>query len=180
MQLVSGKVEVNACQVSLLWHNSFLVSLSTFQPTFVLCTLTSQSVTHFTVLSIFASQICLFYSTIPFKAFATDWSNVGDLVKPLCTLNGKQINTPLFLSNLISSSLHVDPKWDKPFISLSSTQCKYVSMYYFCSIFFFASWLYIHVHMYTCIHTCTFIHVLLDSTWKHPHNSINTSLISLD
>ena len=33
MQLVSGKVESNACQVSLLWHNSFLVSLWTFQPT---------------------------------------------------------------------------------------------------------------------------------------------------
>ena len=27
MHLVSGKVESNACQVSLLWHNSFLVSL---------------------------------------------------------------------------------------------------------------------------------------------------------
>ena len=27
MQLVSGKVEFNECQVSLLWHNSFLVSL---------------------------------------------------------------------------------------------------------------------------------------------------------
>ena len=35
MQLVSGKVEFNACQVSLLWHNSFLVSLWTFQPTLV-------------------------------------------------------------------------------------------------------------------------------------------------
>ena len=34
MQLVSGKVEFNACQVSLLWHNS-LVSLWTFQPTLV-------------------------------------------------------------------------------------------------------------------------------------------------
>ena len=33
MQLVSGKVEFNACQVSLLWHNSFLVSLWTFQAT---------------------------------------------------------------------------------------------------------------------------------------------------
>ena len=32
-QLVSGKVEFNACQVSLLWHNSFLVSLWSFQPT---------------------------------------------------------------------------------------------------------------------------------------------------
>ena len=31
MQLVSGKVEFNACQVSLLWHKSFLVSLWTFQ-----------------------------------------------------------------------------------------------------------------------------------------------------
>ena len=36
MQLVSGKVEFNACQVSLLWHSSFLVSLWTFQPT-LLC-----------------------------------------------------------------------------------------------------------------------------------------------
>ena len=27
MQIVSGKVEFNACQVLLLWHNSFLVSL---------------------------------------------------------------------------------------------------------------------------------------------------------
>ena len=35
MQLVSGKAEFNACQVSLLWHNSFLVSLWTFQPTLV-------------------------------------------------------------------------------------------------------------------------------------------------
>ena len=35
MQLVSGKVELNAWQVSLLWHNSFLVSLWTFQPTLV-------------------------------------------------------------------------------------------------------------------------------------------------
>ena len=33
MQLVSGKIEFNACQVALLWHNSFLVSLWTFQPT---------------------------------------------------------------------------------------------------------------------------------------------------
>ena len=32
MQLVSGKVEFNACQVSMLWHNSFLVSLWNFQP----------------------------------------------------------------------------------------------------------------------------------------------------
>ena len=35
MQLVSRKVEFNACQVSLMWHNSFLVSLWTFQPTLV-------------------------------------------------------------------------------------------------------------------------------------------------
>ena len=35
MQLVSGKDEFNACQVSLLWHNSFLVGLWTFQPTLV-------------------------------------------------------------------------------------------------------------------------------------------------
>ena len=35
MQLVSGTVVFNSCQVSLLWwHNSFLVSLWTFQPTF--------------------------------------------------------------------------------------------------------------------------------------------------
>ena len=27
MQFVSGKVEFNACQVSLLWHNSFLVKV---------------------------------------------------------------------------------------------------------------------------------------------------------
>ena len=33
MQSVSGKVEFKACQVSLLRHNSFLVSLWTFQPT---------------------------------------------------------------------------------------------------------------------------------------------------
>ena len=32
MQLVSGNLEFNACQVALLWHNS-LVSLRTFQPT---------------------------------------------------------------------------------------------------------------------------------------------------
>ena len=36
MQLVSRKVGFNACQVSLLWCNSFfIVSLWTFQPTFV-------------------------------------------------------------------------------------------------------------------------------------------------
>ena len=35
MQLVSWKVEFNACQVSLLWHNS-LVSLWTFQPTLII------------------------------------------------------------------------------------------------------------------------------------------------
>ena len=35
MQLVSGKVEFNPCQVSLLWHNFFLVSLHTFQPTLI-------------------------------------------------------------------------------------------------------------------------------------------------
>ena len=35
MQLVSGKDKFNACQVSLLWLNSFLVSLWTFQPTLV-------------------------------------------------------------------------------------------------------------------------------------------------
>ena len=35
MQLVSGKVEFNTRQVSLLWHNSSLVSLWTFQPTLV-------------------------------------------------------------------------------------------------------------------------------------------------
>ena len=35
MQLVSGKVEFNACQVWLVWHNSFLVTLWTFQPTLV-------------------------------------------------------------------------------------------------------------------------------------------------
>ena len=35
MQLVLGKVEFNACQVPLLWYNSFLVSLWTFQPTLV-------------------------------------------------------------------------------------------------------------------------------------------------
>ena len=35
MQLVSGKVEFNTCQDSVLWHNSFLVSLRTVQPTFV-------------------------------------------------------------------------------------------------------------------------------------------------
>ena len=34
MHLVSRK-EFNACQVSLLWHNSFLVSLWTLQPTLV-------------------------------------------------------------------------------------------------------------------------------------------------
>ena len=34
MQLVSGKVESNACQVALLWHN-YLVSLWTFQPILV-------------------------------------------------------------------------------------------------------------------------------------------------
>ena len=32
MQLVLSKVEFNTCQVSLLWHNSFLVGLWTFQP----------------------------------------------------------------------------------------------------------------------------------------------------
>ena len=32
MQLVSGKVDFNTRQVSLLWHNSFFVSLWTFQP----------------------------------------------------------------------------------------------------------------------------------------------------
>ena len=36
MQLVSGEGELNARQVSLLWHNSFLVSLWTFYPTLVL------------------------------------------------------------------------------------------------------------------------------------------------
>ena len=35
MQSVSGNVEFNACHVSLLWHNSFLVSLWTFQPILV-------------------------------------------------------------------------------------------------------------------------------------------------
>ena len=35
MQLISGKIEFNACQVSLLWHNSFLVSLWTFQATLI-------------------------------------------------------------------------------------------------------------------------------------------------
>ena len=35
LQLVSGEVEFNACQASLLWHNSFLISLWTFQPTLV-------------------------------------------------------------------------------------------------------------------------------------------------
>ena len=35
MQLVSGKVEFNGRQVSLLWHNSFLVSLWTFQLTLI-------------------------------------------------------------------------------------------------------------------------------------------------
>ena len=35
MQLVSGKVEFNACKVSFLWYNSFLVSLWTFQPTLI-------------------------------------------------------------------------------------------------------------------------------------------------
>ena len=35
MQLVSGKVNFNAPQVSLLWYNSFSVSLWTFQPTLV-------------------------------------------------------------------------------------------------------------------------------------------------
>ena len=34
-QLVSWKVEFNACQVSLLWHN-FLISLWTFHPTLVM------------------------------------------------------------------------------------------------------------------------------------------------
>ena len=36
MQLVSGKIECNARQISLLRHNSFLVSLWTFQPTLLL------------------------------------------------------------------------------------------------------------------------------------------------
>ena len=35
MQLVSGKVEFNACQVLLLWHNNSLVSIWTFQPSLV-------------------------------------------------------------------------------------------------------------------------------------------------
>ena len=35
MQLILGKVEFNACQVLLVWHNSFSVSLWTFQPTLV-------------------------------------------------------------------------------------------------------------------------------------------------
>ena len=35
MQLVSGKAEFKARQVSLLWHNSFLVSLWTVQPTLI-------------------------------------------------------------------------------------------------------------------------------------------------
>ena len=37
MQLVSEKVDFNACQVSWLWHNLFLVSLWTFQLTLI-CT----------------------------------------------------------------------------------------------------------------------------------------------
>ena len=37
MQLVSWKFEFNACQVSVQWHNSFLVSLWTFHSTLV-CT----------------------------------------------------------------------------------------------------------------------------------------------
>ena len=36
MQLVSEKVELNAFQVSFLWHNSILVSLWTFQPTLLI------------------------------------------------------------------------------------------------------------------------------------------------
>ena len=32
MQLVSGKVEINACQVSLLWHNSFQSAYELFSP----------------------------------------------------------------------------------------------------------------------------------------------------
>ena len=35
IQLLSGKVEFNTCQVSLLWHNSSLVSVWTFHPTLV-------------------------------------------------------------------------------------------------------------------------------------------------
>ena len=35
MQLVSGKVDFSACQVSLLWHDSFLVSLWPFQLTLI-------------------------------------------------------------------------------------------------------------------------------------------------
>ena len=35
MQLVSGEVEYNACKISLLWYNCFLVSLWTFQPSLI-------------------------------------------------------------------------------------------------------------------------------------------------
>ena len=35
MQLVSGKVKFNVCQVSLVWQKSFFVNLWTFQPTLV-------------------------------------------------------------------------------------------------------------------------------------------------
>ena len=37
MQLVSEKVESNACQVVLLWHTFLIVSLWTFQPNLVSC-----------------------------------------------------------------------------------------------------------------------------------------------
>ena len=46
IQLVSGKVEFNACQVSLLCHNSFLVSLWTFQPTLVHAYITLRVTEH--------------------------------------------------------------------------------------------------------------------------------------
>ena len=43
MQLVSGKVEFDACQVSSQWHNSFLVNLWTFQPILVYICLPTHS-----------------------------------------------------------------------------------------------------------------------------------------
>ena len=65
MQLVSGdkEVEFNACQVSLLWHNSFIVSLWTFQPTLV----------HW--------SITLFY--VYFNKHWLTWVNIGKL---LCSM----------------------------------------------------------------------------------------------
>ena len=72
MRLVSGKVEFNACQVSLLWHNSFLVNQWTSAHLRIMCMSEGQNkILEF--IRIVHSREFLFYCFYPLLHESEQW-----------------------------------------------------------------------------------------------------------